>query len=94
MFGELKKEIRMKFEKESYEIGADYANHTKEMTPGEKPDTKPIDAKQRGSETVVTKEDIEKWQTTDETIDKYKKRYGERWKDELEKAVLRMKKEL
>jgi hypothetical protein len=34
--------------KESYEIGADYANHTKEMTPGETPDAKPVDAKQRG----------------------------------------------
>jgi len=90
MFGELKKEIRMKFEKESYEIGADYANHTKEMTPGEKPDTKPIDAKQRGSETVVTKEDIEKWQTTDETIDKYKKRYSEEWKSKLDEVVKRM----
>ena len=90
MFGELKKEIRMKFEKESYEIGADYANHTKEMTPGEKPNTKPIDAKQRGSETVVTKEDIEKWQTTDETIDKYKKRYSEEWKSKLDEVVKRM----
>ena len=80
----------MKFEKESYEIGADYANHTKEMTPGEKPNTKPIDAKQRGSETVVTKEDIEKWQTTDETIDKYKKRYSEEWKSKLDEVVKRM----
>jgi hypothetical protein len=34
--------------KESYEIGADYANHTKETTPGETPDAKPVDAKQRG----------------------------------------------
>ena len=60
------------------------------MTPGEKPNTKPIDAKQRGSETVVTKEDIEKWQTTDETIDKYKKRYSEEWKSKLDEVVKRM----
>ena len=90
-FGALRKELNMKQdENESYEIGADYANHTKEMTPGEKPNTKPIDAKQRGSETVVTKEDIEKWQTTDETIDKYKKRYSEEWKSKLDEVVKRM----
>ena len=76
---------------ESYEIGADYANHTKDMTPGEKPDAKPVDAKKRGKpEQVITKEDIEKWQTTDETIDKYKKRYAEEWKSKLQEVVKRM----
>ena len=30
----------------------------------------------------------------DKIIDKYKKRYGDRWEDELDKAVIRMKKEL
>ena len=38
----------MKLEKESHEIGADYANHTKEVTPGETPEAKPVDAKERG----------------------------------------------
>ena len=76
---------------ESYEIGADYANHTKEITPGEKPDAKPVDSKNRGKpEQVITKEDIEKWQTTDETIDKYKKRYAEEWKSKLQEVVKRM----
>ena len=76
---------------EAYEIGHDYANHTKEVTPGQKPDAKPIDAKQRGTETTnITKEDIEKWQTTDETIDKYKKRYSEEWKSKLDEVVKRM----
>jgi predicted nucleotidyltransferase len=90
-FGALRKELNMKQdENESYEIGADYANHTKEVTPGQKPDAKPIDAKQKGSETVITKEDIEKWQTTDETIDKYKKRYSEEWKSKLDEVVKRM----
>ena len=37
----LPKEVK----KESYEIGIDYANHTKEMTPGETPTEKPIDSK-------------------------------------------------
>ena len=37
--------------KDSYEIGADYANHCKEMTPLETPDEKPVDAKDRGKPT-------------------------------------------
>jgi hypothetical protein len=36
--------------KEAYEIGADYANHTKEITPGETPDEKPVDSKERTPE--------------------------------------------
>jgi len=36
---------------DSYEIGADYANHCKEMTPLETPDEKPVDAKDRGKPT-------------------------------------------
>ena len=49
--------------KESYEIGADYANHTKEMTPGETPDEKPVDSKLRTPENPQNK-DVKK--------DKYK----------------------
>ena len=41
---------------ESYEIGADYANHTKEMTPGETPDEKPVDSKLRTPENSQNKE--------------------------------------
>ncbi len=74
--------------KESYEIGADYANHTKEITPGEKPSAKPIDSKDKGIE--VKKEDVEKWAFSDETIDKYKKRYAEEWKAKLQEVVQRM----
>ncbi len=36
---------------ESYEIGADYANHCKQMTPGEKEDAPPVDSKDRGKPT-------------------------------------------
>ena len=42
----------------------------------------------------IEEKDIELFAVEDETIDKYKKRYGESWKEELDKAVLRMKKEL
>ncbi len=73
---------------ESYEIGADYANHTKEVTPGEKPSAKPIDSKDKSIE--VKKEDVEKWAFSDETIDKYKKRYAEEWRKKLDEVVQRM----
>ena len=49
--------------RESYEIGADYANHTKEMTPGETTDEKPVDSKLRTPENPQNK-DVKK--------DKYK----------------------
>ena len=81
----LEKEIQTN---EVYEIGQDYAQHTMAMTPGQ-----PIQNFRQHSKTIE-ENDIEKFANEDETIDKYKKRYGERWKDELEKAVLRMKKEL
>jgi nicotinamide mononucleotide adenylyltransferase/predicted nucleotidyltransferase len=96
IFGDLKKEIRMKFEKESYEIGADYANHTKEMTPGEKPDAKPIDAKQRGYptqpdlDTKISEINVKEWASSGETIDKYKQRFKEEWKVKLDQAVTKM----
>jgi len=41
---------------ESYEIGADYANHTKEITPGETPDEKPVDSKERTPENPQNKD--------------------------------------
>ena len=42
----------------------------------------------------VWNKDIEKFKNERETIDKYKKRFKERWKEELDKAVQRMKEEL
>ena len=42
--------------KEAYEIGADYANHTKEITPGETPSAKPVDSKLRTPENPQHKE--------------------------------------
>ena len=73
---------------EVYEIGQDYANHTMQMTPGQ-----PIQNFRQHTKKIEEK-DIELFAVEDETIDKYKKRYGESWKEELDKAVLRMKKEL
>jgi len=74
---------------ESYEIGTDeYRTHTQLMTPGQ-----PILSFKMANK-VIEKKDIELFANEDKIIDKYKKRYGDRWETELEKAVTRMKKEL
>jgi nicotinic acid mononucleotide adenylyltransferase/predicted nucleotidyltransferase len=82
----LEKEMSMN---EYYEIGTDsYVRHTMKMTPGQ-----PIQNFRKYTE-IIKSEDIEKFKNEEETIDKYKKRYKEKWKEELNKAVERMKKEL
>jgi len=74
---------------ESWEIGTDsYVQHTMKMTPGQ-----PIQNFRKYTDTIKS-EDIEKFKTEEETIDKYKKRYKDKWKEELDKAVESMKKEL
>jgi hypothetical protein len=76
---------------ESYEIGADYANHTKEVTPGQVPAGKAVDAKDRGKpEDNIKKKDIEEWALSDATIDKYRQRYREEWRSKLTEVVKRM----
>ncbi len=86
---------------ESYEIGADYANHTKEMTPGQTPDAKAIDAKDKGPQNfskfrldnennVVKEKDVKEWAMSDATLDKYKERYKELWREKLDEVVKRM----
>jgi len=91
--------------KESYDIGHDYAEYTNKITPGQtKYDPKfqgggykPSDPKKNLKQVVTTpvitdvkKEDIEKWALSDETIDKYKKRYAEEWRSRLDEVVTRM----
>ena len=72
---------------ESYEIGADYANHTKEVTPGETPDAKPVDAKDRGK---PTEKDVKEWAALDSTMNKYRERYKDEWKAKLNEVVSKM----
>ena len=74
---------------EAYEEGTpEYVQHTMKMTPGQ-----PIQNFRVSSEKIVAK-DIEKFKNEDETIDKYKKRFKENWKSELDKAVEKMKEQL
>ena len=74
---------------EAYEEGTpEYVKHTMKMTPGQ-----PIQNFKVSSEKIVAK-DIEKFKNEGETIDKYKKRFKENWKIELDKAVEKMKEQL
>ena len=75
---------------ESYEEGEDYANHTKEVTPGEKADKKPMDSKKRTPENRITADDVKEWALQGDTIDKYKGRYGDKWKSKLVEVTKKM----
>ena len=77
---------------ESYEIGADYANHTKEITPGQTPSEKPVDSKKRADQAneKVTEKDIREWATSDETVYKYRERYKEEATEKLKEVVAKM----
>jgi len=86
---------------EAYEIGADWANHTKEITPGETPDAKPKpvgsqadDEKKKkelhpGNE-EITQKDIEEWAAAGETIHKYRERYGENYQSKIDEVKAKM----
>ena len=74
---------------EYYEIGTDQsAHHTMSMTPGQ-----PIQNFRRYTMKIDEK-DIEKFANEGDTIDKYKKRYGESWKEELDKTLVKMRNQL
>ena len=82
----LEKEMDMN---EYNEIGTDeYAQHTMKMTPGQ-----PIQNFRRSTDKITDK-DLDKFKNEGGTIDKYKKRFKEDWKTELDKAVERMKEQL
>ena len=77
---------------ESYEIGADYANHTKEITPGQTPSEKPVDSKKRAelAPEKVTEKDIREWAASDEVVYKYRERYKEEATEKLREVVAKM----
>jgi len=82
----LEKEMDMN---EYNEIGTDeYAQHTMKMTPGQ-----PIQNFRKATDKITDK-DLQKFKNEGGTIDKYKKRFKENWKVELDKAVERMKEQL
>ena len=82
----LEKEMDMN---EYNEIGTDsYAQHTMKMTPGQ-----PIQNFRKSTDKITDK-DLDKFKNEGGTIDKYKKRFKENWKVELDKAVEKMKEQL
>ena len=56
--------------KETYEIGKDYGDHTRKVTPGQE----------------VTKESIDEWFLDESVRDKYEGRYGDEWLSKLTKT--------
>jgi nicotinamide mononucleotide adenylyltransferase len=101
MFGEFKKDLQARFnmttdKKEAYDIGHDYAQHTSKTTPGEpgydpnykgttyKP-SKPEDNLKK-----ITTQDIEEWASSNETIDKYRERYGDNYKSKIDEVKGKM----
>ena len=74
---------------ESYEIGKDYADHTKRVTPGQSVDVE----KKKGiidRESKPDEKDIKEWAASDETIYKYRERYKEEWQQKLKEVVAKM----
>ena len=74
---------------ESYEIGKDYADHTKRVTPGQSVEVE----KKKGiidRESSPDEKDIKEWAASDEVIDKYKQRYKEEWSNKLKEVVTKM----
>ena len=98
MFGELRKELynMTDTKKEAYDVGHDYAQHASKTTPGEpgydpnykgdkyKP-SKPEDNLKR-----ITTQDIDEWASSNETIDKYRERYGDNYQTKIEEVKTKM----
>jgi nicotinamide mononucleotide adenylyltransferase len=101
MFGEFKKDLQARFnmttdKKEAYDVGHDYAQHTSKTTPGDpvydpnykgttyKP-SKPEDNLKK-----ITTQDIEEWASSNETIDKYRERYGDNYKSKIDEVKGKM----
>ena len=98
MFGELKKElIKMTdIKKEAYDIGHDYAQHTSKTTPGEPgydPNYKGTTYKPSKTEDnlkKITTQDIEEWASSNETIHKYRERYGDNYQIKINEVKTKM----
>jgi nicotinamide mononucleotide adenylyltransferase len=101
MFGEFKKDLQARFnmttdKKEAYDVGHDYAQHTSKTTPGEPgydPNYKGTTYKPSKTEDnlkKITTQDIEEWASSNETIDKYRERYGDNYQTKIEEVKTKM----
>lgn len=78
---------------EAYEIGKDYADHAKKITPKEKANQfnmAPHMGKFDPVEYGIHLKDIKEWAESETTIAKYQKRYGDTWEEQLGKVVEKM----
>ena len=101
MFGEFKKDLQARFnmttdKKEAYDVGHDYAQHTSKTTPGEPgydPNYKGTTyepSKTEDNLKKITTQDIEEWASSNETIDKYRERYGDNYKSKIDEVKGKM----
>ena len=77
------------FISDSYEIGKDYADHTKRVTPGQSVEVKKVKGFIDKTSSPDIK-DIKEWEASDETVYKYRERYKEEWKTKLDEVVSKM----
>ena len=74
---------------DSYEIGKDYADHTKRVTPGQSVEVKKVKGFIYKTSSPDIK-DIKEWEASDETVYKYRERYKEEWQQKLKEVVAKM----
>jgi len=74
---------------DSYEIGKDYADHTKRVTPGQSVEVKKVKGFIDRTSSPDEK-DIKEWAASDETVYKYRERYKEEWQSKLKEVVAKM----
>ena len=77
------------FISDSYEIGKDYADHTKRVTPGQSVEVKKIKGFIDRTSSPDEK-DIKEWAASEETVYKYRERYKEEWQNKLKEVVAKM----
>jgi hypothetical protein len=78
---------------EVYEIGKDYADHTKRVTPGQSVEVKKVKGfldRERDKDEQVSEKDVKEWANQESTIYKYRERYKEEWKTKLDEVVSKM----
>ena len=71
---DLAAKVRGSKKKESYEIGKDYGDHTRKITPGQS----------------ATKESVKEWYLDENTRDKYEERFGDNWLVKLTETYNKM----
>ena len=71
---DLAAKVRGSSKKEVYEIGKDYGDHTRKVTPGQS----------------ATKESVEEWYLDENTRDKYEERFGDNWLAKLTETYNKM----